>query len=163
MRPLPSLAAAASLLVAQAPVLAEGKADEMGFLVAQVEPVSVINGDAPPGKIARLTNTKSLVDEIRPDGQRILAVRGTRLPGTRTPIHVHDYSGLTCVISGQITDSIEGQQDQVYESGDCYYMPHDTPMAASNRGQNPVILVDVFVLPLGEETMRVIETGVGDQ
>ena len=55
------------------------------------------------------------------------------------------------------------QQDQVYESGDCYYMPHDTPMAASNQGQNPVILVDIFVLPPGEETMRVIETGVGDK
>ena len=127
---------------------------------AQVEAVKVINGRSLPGIIKGLTNTKTLVDEIRPDGQRILAVRGTRLPGTRVPIHVHDHSGLTCVISGQITDYVEGEDDQVFEAGDCYYMPDQTPMSAANLGKEPVILIDIFVLPPGEPPMRVIESGL---
>ncbi len=38
-------------------------------------------------------------------------------------------------------------------------MPADTPMSAANLGKEPVILVDNFVLPSGEQTMRVIESG----
>jgi hypothetical protein len=26
-----------------------------------------------------------------------------RLPGTRAPLHTHDYSGISCVIKGQMT------------------------------------------------------------
>ena len=127
---------------------------------AQAESVKVINGKSLPGIIKSLTNTKTLIDEIRPDGQRILAVRGTRLPGTRVPIHVHDHSGLTCVVSGQITDFVEGEDNQIFEAGDCYYMPDQTPMSAANLGKEPVILVDIFVLPPGEPPMRIIESGL---
>ena len=86
---------------------------------AEIEAVKIINGKKPPGAIKSLVNTKTLVDDIRPDGQRILAVRGTRLPGTRVPIHVHEFSGLTCIISGQITDFVEGEKDNVFGPGDC--------------------------------------------
>lgn len=126
----------------------------------EMKPVKTINGKSLPGAIKRLVNTKTLVDEIRPDGQRILAVRGTRLPGTRVPIHVHQFSGLTCVISGQVTDFVEGQTEKVFGAGDCYYMPAETPMSAVNLGTKPVVLVDLFVLPDGEKPMKVIEFGV---
>lgn len=128
-------------------------------VLADVESVNVINGKELPGLVKGLTDTKTLVDDIRKDGQRVLAVRGTRLPGTRVPIHIHDYSGLTCVFSGEITDFVEGEKDQVFGAGDCYYMPHDTPMSAANLGKEPVILIDIFVLPPGEAPMRVIESG----
>ena len=127
---------------------------------AQGGQVELINGKKLPGVIQGLTNTKTLVDRTRPDGNRILAVRGIRLPGTRVPIHVHDHSGLTCVVSGQITDFVEGENDQVFGPGECYYMPEKTPMSAANLGQDPVMLIDVFVLPPGEAPMRVVESGV---
>ncbi len=129
-------------------------------VMAHVEPVKMINSKELPGIIAGLSNKKTLVDDIRRDGQRVLVVRGTRLPGSRVPIHVHDHSGLTCVISGQITDFIEGKKNQVFCAGDCYYMPADTPMSAANLGKEPVILVDISVLPSGEQPMRVIESGL---
>ena len=61
------------------------------LVLADVESVNVINGKELPGLVKGLTDTKTLVDDIRQDGQRVLAVRGTRLPGTRVPIHMHDY------------------------------------------------------------------------
>jgi len=127
---------------------------------AEMKFVKTINGKNLPGVIKSLVNTKTLVDAIRPDGQRILAVRGTRLPGTRVPIHIHQFSGLTCIISGQITDFVEGQTKKVFGAGDCYYMPAETPMSAVNLGAKPVVLVDIFVLPDGEKSMKVIESGV---
>lgn len=127
---------------------------------ANIEPVKTINGKSIPGTIKPLVNSKTLVDEIRPDGKRILAVRGTRLPGTRVPIHIHEFSGLTCVISGQITDFVEGQNDNVFGPGDCYYMPAATPMSAVNLGKDPAVLVDIFVLPVDEMPMKVIESGI---
>ncbi len=39
-------------------------------------------------------------------------------------------------------------------------MPADTPMSAANLGKEPVILVDISVLPSGEQPMRVIESGL---
>ena len=128
--------------------------------LAEFKAVKTINGKNPPGAIKSLVNTKTLVDEIRPDGQRILAVRGTRLPGTRVPIHVHEFSGLTCIISGHITDFVEGEEDKVFGPGDCYYMPAATPMSAVNLGKESAILIDIFVLPVGERPMKVIESGV---
>ena len=145
-------------LVGFASVVTFGATSSLSF--AEIKPVKIINGKKPPGAIKSLINTKTLVDEIRPDGQRILAVRGTRLPGTRVPIHVHEFSGLTCIISGQITDFVEGEEDKVFGSGDCYDMPASTPMSAVNLGKEPVVLVDVFVLPVGERPMKVIESGV---
>ena len=127
-------------------------------VMAQVEPFEKINGKDLPGLIKGLRDKKTLIDDIRHDGQRVLAARDTRLPGTRTPIHVHDHSGLTCVISGQITDFIEGKKDRIYGAGDCYFMPAGTPMSAANLGSEPVILVDIFVLPPGEAPMKVIES-----
>ena len=60
---------------------------------------------------------------------------------------------------GYITDFFAGEDDQVFGDGDCYYMPHDTPMSAANLGKVLVILVDNFlVLAPGEVPIRVIES-----
>ena len=145
-------------LIGLASMVTCGVASSPSF--AEIEAVKIINGKNPPGAIKSLVNTKTLVDEIRPDGQRILAVRGTRLPGTRVPIHLHEFSGLTCIISGQITDFVEGEEDNVFGPGDCYYMPTATPMSAANLGKESAVLIDIFVLPVGEKPMKVIESGV---
>ena len=130
---------------------------------AEVKPTSLINGLQPSGEIKGLVNTKTLIDRKLPDGRRILARRGTRLQGTRVPIHIHEYGGMTCIFSGQITDFIEGMPDKTYMAGDCYYMPSNTPMSAYNSGKTPAILVDIFQLPYGVKPMKIIERGINQQ
>ena len=128
-------------------------------LKAEVLPTSFINGKKPPGRVAELVDTQKLVDEIRPDGMQQLVLKGTRLPGTRVAIHVHEYSGFTCIFEGLITDFVEGKKDATYGPGDCYYMPANTPMSAANLGEEPVVLIDSFVVPPGKPVIRKIEPG----
>ena len=140
-------------------VFAAISAFTLPFAAFAQKPINTINGEIPPGVVRGLVNTKTLIDEIRPDGNRVLSVRGTRLPGTRAPIHIHEYSGMTCLFSGQLVFRSKGKPNRVFGPGDCYHMPANTPMSASNRGSEPVNLVDIFVLPIGESPAKVIETG----
>lgn len=127
---------------------------------AEVKSTSTINGKRPPGRVAGLINTKTLIDETRPDGMQLLALKGTRLPGTRVAIHIHKYSGMTCILQGVITDFVEGRKDATYGPGDCYYMPANTPMSAANLSEEPVELIDSFVVPPGEPVITKIEPGL---
>jgi hypothetical protein len=67
-------------------------------------PVSMINGAVPPGKLDPLYDVTTMLDTIDAQGNRLFVSRGTRMPGTRVAIHVHEYGGHTCVVSGTITD-----------------------------------------------------------
>ena len=129
---------------------------------AEVKPTTLINGLQPSGEIKGLVNTKTLIDRELPDGRRVLATRGTRIQGTRVPIHIHEYGGMTCVFSGQITGFVEGMPDKTYYAGDCYYMPPNTPMSAYNSGNIPAVLVDMFHLPYGVKPMKIIERGINN-
>lgn len=126
---------------------------------AEVLPTRYINGKKPPGTVAGLINGQELINEIRPDGKQLLVFKGTRLPVTRVAIHVHEYSGFTCIISGIITDFVEGKIDANYGPGDCYFMPANTPMSAANLGEEPVVLIDSFVVPPGKPVITKIEPG----
>ena len=117
----------------------------------------MINGKALPGSVQSLTNKVVLFDQKSTNGKRVLATRGTRLQGTRTPIHVHDHGGITCIISGEITDFVENHLVKTYGPGDCYYMPANTPTAAYNSGNSPTVLVDIFTLPYNADPMTTIE------
>ena len=126
---------------------------------AGISPTSLINGKKPPGTVAGLVNTKLLIDTIRPDGMQLSVTRGTRLPGKRVAIHVHEFGGFTCIVSGEITDFVEGKEDAVYGPGECYYMPPNTPMSAANLGNEPVVLIDSFTVPPGKPVITKIEPG----
>tara|TARA_B100000902_G_C27079613_1_gene798217 strand:- start:294 stop:749 length:456 start_codon:yes stop_codon:yes gene_type:complete len=126
---------------------------------AEISPTSLINGKKPPGTVAGLINTKLLIDAIRPDGMQLSVTRGTRLPGTRVAIHVHEFGGFTCIVSGEITDFVEGKEDAVYGPGECYYMPPNTPMSAANLGDEPAVLIDSFTVPPGKPVITKIEPG----
>lgn len=130
---------------------------------AEVKPTTLINDLRPPGEIKGLVNTKTLIDRKLPDGRRVLARRGTRLQGTRVPIHIHEFGGMTCIFSGQITDFVEGMPDKTHKAGDCYYMTPDTPMSAYNSGNTPTVLVDIFNLPYGEKPMKILERGINNE
>ena len=53
------------------------------------------------------------------------------------------------MLSGEITDFVEGKSPQKYPAGTCYYMPPNTPMTAANLGEKDAILIDTFNLPEG--------------
>jgi quercetin dioxygenase-like cupin family protein len=122
-------------------------------------PTSTINGEVPPGRMYPLVDVTTMLDTITADGDRLVITRGVRLAGTRVGIHVHEYGGQTCVISGTITDFVEGQEPAVFPEGTCYYMPPNTPMSAANLEDVPAILIDTFKVPPGAPTITVIEPG----
>jgi len=125
--------------------------------IAGILPTTMINGKPLPGSVQDLTNQVVLFDQETTNGKRVIAIRGTRLQGTRTPIHIHEHGGITCIISGEITDFVENHPVKTYGPGDCYYMPANTPMAAYNSGNSPTILIDIFTLPDNADLMTIIE------
>ena len=133
--------------------------------IAYAEPpesASTINGAVPIGVLAPLQEVSTMIDTIDADGQRLVVFGGVRKPGTRAPIHVHAYGGLTCVLSGVMTDFVEGHAPMTFPAGTCYYMPPNTPMAAANLGTEDVRITDTFNLPPGAPTINVIELGWTD-
>ncbi len=122
--------------------------------------VTTINGQKPPGQVARLVGATTMLDTVDVNGQRIVVEKGVRKAGTRVGIHVHEYGGHTCVLSGEITGFMEGHAPKKWPAGTCYYMPPDMPMAAANLGTEDVVLVDTFILPPGKPTITILEPGV---
>lgn len=123
------------------------------------EAVTTINGSVPPGDLQPLEDVFTMIDTIQVDGNRWVAFQAVRRVGTRTPIHIHEYGGLTCVLSGTMTDFVEGREPMTVPAGDCYYMPPNVPMSASNLGPEDVRLIDIFDLPPGAPTMTRVEPG----
>ncbi|WP_136441461.1 cupin domain-containing protein [Pacificoceanicola onchidii] len=117
-----------------------------------------INGEIPPGEVKSLVDTSIMADTITSDGQRLVVMKGTRKAGTRVGIHIHKFGGHTCVLSGAITDFVEGLNPGLYPAGTCYYMPPNTPMTAANLGTEDAVLIDTFILPPGEDTITIVET-----
>ena len=100
-----------------------------------------------------------MLDTIDANGQRLVITQGTRKAGTRVAIHTHHYGGHTCVMSGEITDYVEGMEPMKHPAGTCYYMPPETLMSAANLGTKDAILVDTFVVPPSEPTITIREPG----
>ncbi len=121
--------------------------------------ITMINGTPPPGKMLPLQDTSTLLDTVDANGLRLYITRGTRLAGTRAAIHMHEYGGHTCVLSGVITDFIEGKDPMVAPAGTCYYMPPGVLMSAANLGAEDAVLIDTFNLPPGEPPITIREVG----
>jgi quercetin dioxygenase-like cupin family protein len=119
--------------------------------------ITSINGSTPPGLAADLVDTNFLLNMITPDGKQLIVHRGTRKAGTRAPIHMHNYGGHTCVLTGEITDFIEGREPKKYPAGTCYYMPPGLPMSADNLGSEDAVLIDTFIVPPGEPFITILE------
>lgn len=119
--------------------------------------VTTINGKSLPALVADTVDTSVMLDTIDADGNQLIIRKGTRKAGTRVGIHVHKYGGHTCVLTGEITDFIEGRDPKKFPAGTCYYMPPNVPMAAANLGTEDAILIDTFVVPPGEPTITILE------
>lgn len=122
-------------------------------------PITKINGLTLPGEMKSLVNVKTMIDTMTDSGKRLIITQGTRPAGSRVGIHVHHYGGTTCVLSGAITDFVEGHPPMYWPAGTCYYMPPNTPMSAANLGSTDALLQDIFYLPPGEPTITIVEPG----
>jgi quercetin dioxygenase-like cupin family protein len=119
--------------------------------------VNTINGTVPPGEVAGLVDVTTMLDTIDGNGNQIVVTKGTRKAGTRVKIHIHEHGGHTCVLTGEITDFIEGQEPKKFPAGTCYYMPPNVPMSAANLGTVDAVLIDNFIVPKGEPTITILE------
>ena len=137
-----------------------GKPHGSGAVAASSElDVTAINGEKPPGRLARLVDVKTMMDTVDVNGQRMLVEKGVRKAGTRVAIHVHQYGGHTCVMSGEITDFMEGHPPSKWPAGTCYYMPPNLLMTAANLGTEDAVLIDTFILPPGAPVITIREPG----
>jgi uncharacterized RmlC-like cupin family protein len=121
---------------------------------------TTINGSTPPGRLLPLQDTVEVVDKIV-GGQHVSVMLGTRKAGTRVGIHVHESGGTTFVVGGKgrITDFVEGFPNSFNPVGSYYYMPSNIPMSAANLSKRDVRLMDVFITPVGEAAITIIEPG----
>lgn len=124
-----------------------------------VVPVTQINGQTPPGRLLPLEHPTMMLDTLDSKGNRVVVTKGTRKAGTRVGIHIHKYGGHTCVLSGVITDFVEGHAPMIFPAGSCYYMPAGVPMTAANLGTQDAELIDNFILPPGEPMITILEPG----
>jgi quercetin dioxygenase-like cupin family protein len=120
--------------------------------------VTTVNGLAPVGTPSVLQQSVKEVDETA-HGVRHLVYREVRAAGTRSPIHVHPSGGITCIMSGEMTLFLEGLPPRVAQSGDCYWMPPNTPMYGYSSGSTDATFFDSFDLAPGEEEWDVVEVG----
>ncbi|MDA7889164.1 cupin domain-containing protein [Pirellulales bacterium] len=125
-------------------------------------PVTTINGQTFPCEMKPLQNVIDLVPSgyIDSFGREVVIHRGIREAGTRVGIHIHEYGGYTLVLSGTITDYVEGMDPMVHGPGDWYYMPPNTPMSAANNDESEdAELIDIFIVLPGQPEITIIEPG----
>ncbi|MDA7886334.1 cupin domain-containing protein [Pirellulales bacterium] len=125
-------------------------------------PVTTINGQTLPCEMKPLQNVIDLVPSgyIDSFGREVVIHRCIREAGTRVGIHIHEYGGYTLVLSGTITDYVEGMDPMVHGPGDWYYMPPNTPMSAANNDESEdAELIDIFIVPPGQPEITIIEPG----
>lgn len=120
-------------------------------------PDSLLNGSEPRGVIAKSIREEKLSEGVDSNNLAFVVMRTTRAPGTRTPIHQHDFGGTTCVLAGQMTLFLEGAEPRTAVAGECYYMPSGKRMAGSNTGTDNAVMLDIFHLPQGQPVWRVVE------
>lgn len=129
----------------------------MPSVLLHAQPSITINTETPPGKIARALISDTILKVDRPNGMEVLVVRTLRQAGTRTPVHRHDHSGVTCVLEGEMTLYLEGSAPQRAQAGDCYNMPAGLSMAGVNQGTVDAVMHDIFTVPKGDDVWTVLE------
>ena len=121
--------------------------------------VTELNGVIPPGVATAAKQQETLLRTPDGKGHESIVHRTVRAPGTRAPIHIHGYGGTTCVLEGEMTLLMEGGKPALAKAGTCYYMPPGIPMSGFNTGSVDAVMLDMFVVPVGEPETINLETG----
>ena len=124
---------------------------------------TTINGSVPP-----LTATSAMKSEVANDrflqvgdgyARRTLIIKTTRAPGTRAPIHEHEFSGTTTVVQGEMTLFMDGHEPMRAVAGNSYFMPPGHKMTGVNTGDQVAVMYDSYVLPPYARNWRPLEPG----
>jgi quercetin dioxygenase-like cupin family protein len=67
-------------------------------------------------------------------------------PGARVSEHSHDHEQTGYVFAGTLTFEVGGEELPV-SANDSYAIPGGEPHAAENRGEEPVVGLDIFAPP----------------
>lgn len=118
-----------------------------------------LNGSPLPGVMARSIDQKRLITIPDGKGNHTIVEQTTRAPNTRTPIHLHDFSGNTCVIQGEMTLYLENSSPKRAIAGECYHMPAGLKMVGFNSGFTNAVMHDIFTTPIDAPVWRVVEEG----
>ena len=110
-----------------------------------------------PGTMAKSIGEERILDTTDGHGNQVIVARTTRAAGTRTPLHLHEHGGTTCVLEGEMTLYLENAQPQRAVAGQCYYMPAGKAMAGVNTGAVDAVMLDTFTVPLGLPVWTVVE------
>ncbi len=121
--------------------------------------VTTINNAPVPGEMLPEQNVSVMLDTIDANGNHLKTSKGTRKAGTRVAIHTHQFGGQTCVLTGVITDFVEGHEPMQWPAGTCYYMPPNTLMSAANLGTEDAVLIDTFNQPPDTPLITIREPG----
>lgn len=70
------------------------------------------------------------------------------VPAVRTPMHIHPYSEMVCIIAGSGTVDIEGEVASV-SPGWCYYLPEGVPHLVENKDPDNYLVEMCVFTPSG--------------
>jgi quercetin dioxygenase-like cupin family protein len=122
-----------------------------------------INGELPPLLATFAKSSEIASDVIMTAGEglarRALVIKTTRAPGTRAPIHEHEFSGTTTVVQGEMTLFMEGHPPVRAVQGESYFMPPGHKMTGVNTGPGDAILFHSYILPPYARHWRPLEPG----
>ncbi len=109
--------------------------------------MTTVNGQTPPGTPTFAKAQHDALSATDTKGNTVLTHYTVRAAGTRSPVHVHELGGTTCVMQGEMTLYLEGSEPHRAVAGDCYYMPSGRAMSGYNSGTVDATMFDSFVLP----------------
>lgn len=133
--------------------------------VPGIKQPGMINGVVPPGSPTATISSELMMSYISPglEQNQSLVYRDVRAPGTRSPIHVHRWGGITCVVKGLAEVYVEGAAQSPLTAGPgmCYMMPAMTKVSAliPTTEKEPAILQDIFVIACGQPPILFVEPG----
>ncbi len=120
---------------------------------------TMINGSVPPNTPTFAFSSLELSRRPSAPGMQTVIEETIRKPGTRAPIHTHDFAGTTCVVSGEMTLYLEGSAPAKAPAGTCYFMPPGHLMTGVNSGATMAVMHDIFTVPTGDDVWTLHEPG----
>lgn len=109
--------------------------------------MTTVNGQTPPGTPTFAKEQHDALNTTDTKGNTVLTHYTVRAAGTRSPVHVHELGGTTCLVQGEMTPYLEGAEPHRAVAGECYYMPAGRAMSGYNSGTVDATMFDSFVLP----------------
>ena len=114
-----------------------------------------VNGQLPAERTGGTFNTVFLNTDRNKTTRLVVEV--TRKPGYRSPVHYMTYTVTTCVLKGQATMVLDGQEPITTKAGQCFVMPAGIKGYVANDCKSVLKMLDYNTIPEGQDTMVMLE------